>query len=86
MKKVLMSMAVVAAMIAFAACGNNTKKAEEKAAEATEQCCAEGCSKAEGECTKAEGCCKEGACTEQECAECTECTECPDCPAGESAE
>ena len=86
MKKVLMSMAVLAAMIAFAACGNNTKKAEEKAAEATEQCCAEGCCKAEGECTKAEGCCKEGACTEQECAECTECTECPDCPAGESAE
>ena len=81
-----MSMAVLAAMIAFAACGNNTKKAEEKAAEATEQCCAEGCCKAEGECTKAEGCCKEGACTEQECAECTECTECPDCPAGESAE
>ena len=81
-----MSMAVVAAMIAFASCGNNTKKAEEKAAEATEQCCAEGCCKAEGECTKAEGCCKEGACTEQECAECTECTECPDCPAGESAE
>ena len=93
-----MSMAVVAAMIAFAACGNNTKNAEEKAAEATEQCCAEGCCKAEGECTKAEGCCKgegecakegcckEGACTEQECAECTECTECPDCPAGESAE
>lgn len=79
-------MAVLAAMIAFAACGNNTKKAEEKAAEATEQCCAEGCCKAEGECTKAEGCCKEGACTEQECAECTECTECPDCPAGESAE
>ncbi|MBR5199608.1 MAG: hypothetical protein IKW20_07255 [Bacteroidales bacterium] len=98
MKKVLMSMAVLAAMIAFAACGNNTKKAEDKAAEATEQCCAEGCCKGEDECTKAEGCCKgegecakegcckEGACTEQECAECTECTECPDCPAGESAE
>ena len=74
-----MSMAVVAAMIAFASCGNNTKKAEEKVAETTEQCCAEGC-------CKEEGCCKDGACTEQECAECTECTECPDCPAGESAE
>ena len=92
MKKVLMSMAVVVAMIAFASCGNNTKKADDKAAEATEQCCAEGCCKEEGECTKAEGCCKEEgcckdeACTEQECAECTECAECPDCPAGESAE
>ena len=81
-----MSMAVVAAMIAFASCGNSTKKAEEKAAEATEQCCKDGCCKEEGECTKAEGCCKDEACTEQECAECTECTECPDCPAGESAE
>ena len=81
-----MSMAVVVAMIAFASCGNNTKKAEEKAAETTELCCKDGCCKEEGECTKAEGCCKDEACTEQECAECTECTECPDCPAGESAE
>lgn len=100
MKKVLMSMAVVAAMIAFAACGNNTKKADEKAAEATEQCCKEECDKKdecckEQECCK-EGCCKEecdkkdecckeqGCCKEQECAECKECADCPDCPAAES--
>ena len=96
MKKVLMSMAVLAAMVAFAACGNNTKKAEEKAAEATEQCCAEGCCKPEGECTKAEGCCKaegectkaedcckeEGCCKDKACTEqeCAECTECTECP------
>lgn len=94
MKKVLMSMAVVAAMIAFAACGNNTKKADEKAAEATEQCCKEECDKKdecckEGcckeECDKKDECCKEqGCCKEQECAECKECADCPDCPAAES--
>ena len=43
-----MSMAVMAAMVAFASCCNNTKKAEEKAAE---PCCEQTeCTKAEGEC------------------------------------
>ena len=74
MKKVLMSMAVVVAMIAFASCGNNTKKADDKAAEATEQCCQDECCKPEGECAKEEGCCKDEAAA----------TECPDCPAAES--
>lgn len=79
MKKILMSMAVVAAMVAFAACANNTKKAEENKAEATEQCCQDAkCTKAEGECCQGETCC-----TEEKCAECTIC---PDCPAAASAE
>lgn len=80
MKKVLMSMAVVAAMVAFAACANNTKKADEKAAEPVEQCCEEKeCCKDEIECCGgAEGCCDEA-----KCAECTECVECPECPAEE---
>ena len=74
MKKVLMSMAALAAMVAFVACGNNTKKAEEPAAEPVEQCC-EGteCTKAEGECCEGETCC-----TEEQCAEC------PECPAEEA--
>ena len=82
MKKVLMSMAVVAAMIAFAACGNNTNKSDEKAAEATEQCCKDGCCKEE--CDKKDECCKEQCCTEKECTDCAECAGCPDCPAATS--
>ena len=36
-----MSVAIVAAMMAAVSCGNNNKKAEEKKAECTEQCCGE---------------------------------------------
>lgn len=96
MKKVFMSMAIVAAMMAAVACGNNSsKKTDEKAAEATEQCCQDKeCTKAEGECCgectegeccKAEGeCCKaEGECCKAE-GECAEA--CPDCEAATSEE
>ena len=52
MKKVLMSMAVVAAMVAFVSCsGNNKKKAEDKKTDDTPECC-------EGQ----DGCCDEGDC------------------------
>lgn len=68
-------MAIVAAMFAAASCGNNQKKAEEKAPEAVEQCCGE-CTKAEGECC---GECKEGECCKEE--GCCKEAECPECPA-----
>lgn len=70
MKKVLMIIAVVATMLAVAACGNN-QSAQESAAEATE-CCegdCENCAKeCEGEC---ENCAKEceGECECEECAQ-----------------
>lgn len=59
MKKVFMSMAVVAAMVAFASC-NNAPKAEEKAAEApaTETVADDCCCKDE--------CCKE-VCNDSTC-------------------
>lgn len=64
MKKVLMSVAVVAAIMAFAACKNN-KKSEDKKCDQTEKCC-----EANKECCGGE----EGCCDEAKCAEC------PDCP------
>ena len=78
MKKIFMSVAIVAAMMAAVSCGNNNKKAEERPAECTEQCCGDCTTKAEGECCKDE-CCK-GEC-DKACTDCTECTDCPDCEA-----
>lgn len=57
MKKVLMIIAVVATMLAVAACGNN-QSAQESAAEATE-CCEGDCEKCAKEC--------EGECECEEC-------------------
>ncbi len=55
MKKVFMSLAVVALMGAAVACGNSPKKAaaEAEAAEATENCC----EKADSCCAAADSCC-----------------------------
>lgn len=83
MKKIIMSMAIVAAMFAAAACGNNQKKAAEGAEAPATECCEKAeCTKAEGECcgkcTEGE-CCKEEACCEKDA--CCEKTECPECPA-----
>lgn len=90
MKKIFMSMTIVAAMFAAASCGNSSESADKPAAEGTE-CCGE-CTKAEGteccgECTEGKECCgkcEEGTCCEDKaCCPETECaeTECPDCPA-----
>ena len=72
MKKILMSMTVAAAMIAFASCGNSNNggqaATDSPKADEPKTCC--------GECPEA-GC---DGCTAEECAACTECTECAGCP------
>lgn len=68
MKKLFMTMAVVAAMFAAASCACNNNKAAEAATECTE-------------CTECAGCEKEDACCEKECCkkECCDSTKCADC-------
>lgn len=75
MKKVFMSMAVVAAMFAAAscACNNNTEKAAECAATECTEC--EGCEK---ECEKA---CEKECCDSAKCAQCD--STCVDCKKAE---
>ena len=76
MKKVLMSMAVIAAMVAFASCGGNNNKGGEAAPAAdadapavVDDCC--------GECCTDAGC---DGCTEVECAGCVDAEACDGCP------
>ena len=64
MKKVFMSMAVVAAMFAAASCACNNNKA-------TEECAATECT----ECTECEGCQKADSCA-KECCDSTKCAQC----------
>ena len=71
MKKVFMSLAVVAAMFVAAscACNNNTENA---AVEAATECCGD-CK----ECEKADSCCAKSCCDSVKCAGCD--STCVDC-------
>ena len=68
MKKVFMSLAVVAAMFAAASCACNNNS--EKAVECTE------CTECEG-CEKADSCCAKECCDSTKCAQCD--STCVDC-------
>jgi len=63
MKKVFMSLAVVALMSAAVACGNCSKKAaaEGEAAETVEAVADSCCAKADSCCAKADSCCAKAA-------------------------
>lgn len=73
MKKVFMSMAIVAAMLVAASCGNNAQKKAAEAAEpaATEECAGQ-CDSCKVECTDSTAC--PGDCQAAE-AEQTQCEE-----------
>ena len=74
-----MSMAVVAAMVAFASCGGNNNKGGEAAPAAdadapavVDECCGDCCT----ECPEVTC----DGCTEAECAACPDAEQCPGCP------
>lgn len=66
MKKILMTLAIAASVVALVSCGGNTKEDEKKKAETEQTCEGDDCCK--DECTKAEDCCTgECECVEGEC-------------------
>lgn len=69
MKKILMTLAIAASVVALVSCGGNTKEDEKKKAETEQTCEGDGCCEqkedctgecdcVEGECEKGEDCCK----------------------------
>lgn len=76
MKKILMSMTVVAAMFALASCAccNECEKKAEGCCEKTECCEAKCDTKCDAQCAEKQGCCEQKCC-EQKCAEKEGCCE-----------
>lgn len=77
MKKILMSMTVVAAMFALASCAccNECDKKAEGCCEKTECCEAKCDTKCDAQCADKQGCCEQ-KCDEAKCAACDKAAEC----------
>lgn len=69
MKKILMTLAIAASVVALVSCGGNTKEDEKKKAETEQTCEGDGCcEQKEGDCCEQkEGCTGECECVEGEC-------------------